>query len=73
MYRCRNGLPHPLAQLDQALRAVFGDLLERLSATDRLHGDLGLETRCWLGRRLLMGGSPFQGRCPALQMDDGSC
>jgi hypothetical protein len=33
----------PLAHLDQALRDVGGDLLERLATTDRLHGDLGLE------------------------------
>jgi len=30
----------PLANLDQALRAVSGDFLERPATTDRLHGDL---------------------------------
>jgi hypothetical protein len=33
----------PLAHLDRVHRMISGDLLERLAATDRLHGDLGLE------------------------------
>ena len=33
----------PLADLDRVDGVVGGDLLDRLAATDRLHGDLGLE------------------------------
>ena len=32
-----------MAHLDHALRAVSGNLLERLATTDRLRGDPGLE------------------------------
>ena len=39
------GLLRPLAHLDQALRAVGGDLLERLADTDPFHWDCGLELR----------------------------
>ena len=33
----------PLAHLDRVDGVVSGDLLDRLAATDRLHGDSGLE------------------------------
>ena len=36
-------LPLPLAHLDRVDGVVGGDLLDRLAATDRLHGDPGLE------------------------------
>jgi len=36
-------LPLPLADLDGVDGVISGDLLDRLAATDRLHGDLGLE------------------------------
>ncbi len=35
--------PLPLADLDRLNGVVDNDLLDRLAATDRLHGDLGLE------------------------------
>ena len=38
-----NTLLIPLAHLDQVLRAVGGDLLNHLAATDRLYSDLGVE------------------------------
>ncbi len=36
-------LPLPLTHLDRVNGMVGGDLLDRLAATDRLHGDPGLE------------------------------
>ena len=36
-------LPLPLTHLDRVDGVVGGDLLDRLAATDRLHGDPGLE------------------------------
>ena len=36
-------LPLPLAHLDGVNGVISGDLLDRLTATDRLHGDPGLE------------------------------
>ena len=33
----------PLAHLNRVDGVIGGDLLDRLTATDRLHGDLGLE------------------------------
>jgi len=51
----------------------IGVLLVRHAATDRLHGDLGLELGAngydvcsWVG-------APSQGRCPASQVNDGPC
>ncbi len=38
-------LPLPLAYLDRVNGVVSGNLLKRLAATDRLHGDPGLELR----------------------------
>ena len=38
-------LPLPLANLDGVDGVIGGDLLDRLAATDRLHGDSGLELR----------------------------
>jgi len=48
-------LPLPLAHLDRVDGVIGGDLLDRLAATDRLHGDSGLEfdtvgsalAHCW--------------------------
>jgi hypothetical protein len=53
---------------------VGDDLLDRLAATDRLHGDPGLELGT-VGRRLLnsfgegfaYGGSPLSGAVPRLR------
>ena len=36
-------LPLPLAHLDRMDGVISGDLLDRLTTTDRLHGDSGLE------------------------------
>jgi len=51
---------------------VGGDLLDRLAATNRLHGDPGLElgTVC---AALAHRWEPFQGRCPASEVNDGGC
>ena len=48
------------------------DLLDRFAAIDRLHGGPGLELGLWV-RRLLIGGSPFQGRYPDSAVNDGAC
>ena len=60
---------------------VGSDHLDRLAATDRFHGDPGLEL--WtvgaalaqlLRRRLRLGReSPSQGRYPASEVNDGAC
>ena len=50
-------LPLPLAHLDRVDGVVGGNLLERLAATDRLHGDLGLE-RGTMGLALAHGWEP---------------
>ena len=57
----------PLAHLDRVNGVIGGDLLESLAATDRLHGDSGLELRAvgaafahgW--ETLLSGSLPPQG------------
>lgn len=59
-------LLHPLAHLDQALRAVGGGLLDRIAATDRLHSDPDVEVGP-VSRWFLMGGSPFQGAVSSLK------
>ena len=38
-------LPLPLAHLNRVDGMISADLLDRLAATDRLNGDLGLELR----------------------------
>lgn len=53
-------LPHPLAHLDQALRAVVGYLLEGLAATDRRCGDLSLELVA-VGAAFAHGWEPLSG------------
>jgi hypothetical protein len=50
---------------------VSGDLLNRLAATDRLHGDTGLELRV-VGSALAHGGSPDQERGPASKVNNGA-
>jgi hypothetical protein len=55
-----------LAHRDQALRAAFSDLMERLATTDRLHGDPGLELGAMGTARWLKGGSPLSGAVPRL-------
>jgi len=51
---------------------VGGDLLVRLAATDRLHGDSGLNSGLCV-RRLLSGGSSVLARYPALKVNDRNC
>jgi hypothetical protein len=51
-------LPLPLAYLDRVNGMVSGDLLDRLAATDRLHGDPGLELGT-VRAALAHGGSPL--------------
>lgn len=64
------GAPHPQERCPSGL-PVGGDLLERFATTDRL-ATLALRAGLWV-RRLLIGGGPFQGRCPASQVNDGGC
>jgi hypothetical protein len=61
-----------LAYLDRLDRVISRDLLDRLAATDRLHGYSGLEFGTVV-RRLIIGGSPDQGRYPASEVNDGAC
>jgi len=65
-------LPLPLARLDRVDAVVGGDLLVRLAATDRLHGDSGLNSGLCV-RRLLSGGSSVLARYRALKVNDGNC
>lgn len=46
--------------------------MTRLAATDRLHGEPGLESGTE-GATRAHGGSPFQGRRPASEVNDGAC
>lgn len=45
---------------------IGGDHLDRLAATDRLHGNRALNSGQWV-RRLLIGGSPHSGAVPRLR------
>jgi hypothetical protein len=52
-------------RIEQIHAVISGDLLDRLAATNRRRGaSLVLNSGLWV-RRLLIGGSPFQERCPA--------
>jgi hypothetical protein len=57
-------LPLPLAHPDGMDRMISGDLLDRLSATDRLHGDLGLELGAMGAALAHLVGVPFRGGTP---------
>lgn len=48
-----------------------GDLQERLAATERLYGDLGLELGT-TGAAFASGWEPLQGECSALEINDGA-
>ena len=56
----------PLAHLDWVDRVISGNLLERLAATDRLHGDPGLELRT-VGAAFAHGWEPLSGAVPRLR------
>ena len=49
---------------------ISGDRLDSLAATDRFHGELGLDSGLWVWR-LQIGVSPLQGRYPASKVNDG--
>ena len=59
-------LPLPLAHLDWMDGMVGGDLLDRLAATDRLHGDPGLELGT-VGAALAHRWEPLSGTVPRLR------
>jgi len=59
-------LPFPLAHLDRVDGVVSGDLLDRLAATDRLHGDSGLELGA-VGAALAHWWEPLSGAVPLLR------
>ena len=59
-------LPLPLAHLDRVDGVVGGDLLDRLAATDRLHGDPGLELGT-VGAALAHRWEPLSGAVPRLR------
>jgi hypothetical protein len=56
----------PLAHLDWVDAMVGGDLLDRLAATDRLHGNLGLELGT-VGAALVHRWEPPLGAVPRLR------
>ena len=56
----------PLAHLDWVDDVVSGDLLNRLTATDRLHGDSGFELRT-VGAALTHLREPRSGAVPRLR------
>lgn len=62
----------PLADLDRVDGVVGGDLLDRLAATDRLHGDPGLELGA-VGAALAHRWERLSGRYPASEVNDGGC
>ena len=49
---------------------IGGNLVQYLAATDRLHGESGVELRS-VSARLLMGAPPFSRQ--VLKVNDGSC
>ena len=59
-------LPLPLAHLDGVDGVIGGDLLNRLAATDRLHGDPGLELGA-VGSALAHRWEPLSGAVPRLK------
>jgi hypothetical protein len=65
-------LPLPLAHLDGVNGVISCDLLDGLATADRLHGDPALNSGLWV-QRLLIGGSPDQGRYPVSEVHDGAC
>ena len=56
----------PLAHLNRVNGVISGDLLDRLAATDRLHGDLGLELGA-VGAALAHWWEPRSGAVPRLR------
>jgi hypothetical protein len=59
-------LPLPLSHLDRVDGVVSGDLLDRLAATDGLHGDSGLELGA-VGAALIHWWEPLSGAVPRLR------
>jgi hypothetical protein len=59
-------LPLPLADLDRVDGVIGGDLLDGLAATDRLHGDSGLELGT-VGAALAHRWEPRSGAIPRLR------
>jgi len=59
-------LPFPLAHLNRVDGVIGGDLLDRLAATDRLHGDPGLELRA-VGAAFAHWWEPLSGALPRLR------
>jgi len=59
-------LPLPLAHMDRVDSVVGGDLMDRLPATDRFHGDPGLELRA-MDAALAHWWEPLSGAVPRLR------
>ncbi|QNJ30623.1 hypothetical protein SynPROS91_00195 [Synechococcus sp. PROS-9-1] len=59
-------LPLPLTHLDRVDGVISGDCLDRLAATNRLHGDSSLELRS-VGAALAHGWEPRSGAVPRLR------
>ena len=56
----------PLAHLDRVNAVISGDLLDRLGATNRLHGDLDLELGA-VGAAVAHWWEPLSGAVPRLR------
>ena len=59
-------LPLPLAHLNRVDGVIGSDLLDRLAATNRLHGDSGLELGT-MGAALAHRWEPLSGAVPSLR------
>jgi hypothetical protein len=62
----------PLADLDRVDGVVGGDLLDRLAATDRLHGDPGLELGTVGAALAHRWEPPFRGGAPPQRLTMGA-
>lgn len=65
-------LPLPLAHLDRVDGVVCGDLLDRLTAPDRLHGDPGLELGTVGAALAHQQEPPFRGGAPPQRLTMGA-
>ncbi len=64
-------LPLPLTDLDGVDGVISGDLLDRLAATDRFHGDSGLELGAMGAAFAHMAGAPVRGGTPPQKLTMG--
>ena len=61
----------PLIHLNPVNGVIGDDLLDRLAANDRLHGDSGIEFGTVCGRLLMRGSTHFRGDTPPQRLTMG--